>query len=82
MIARLAWTLKQAFCTEGTRIFKKNIVNIFIQPLILGWLKPREPGTVFTKLKLMDGPNKLECLSLAIISTQVLCNTAVYFAHP
>jgi hypothetical protein len=31
--------------------------------------------------KLMNGPNKLECLSLASISRLVLCNTLAYWAH-
>jgi hypothetical protein len=31
--------------------------------------------------KLMNGPNKLECLSLASLSRLVFCNTSAYWAH-
>jgi hypothetical protein len=43
-------------------------------------------GKVFTtikfRLKLTNGTNKLECLSLASLSSQVLCDTLAYWAHP
>ncbi len=51
---------------------KINVVNV-------------APGTIFSALhflhNLQMGPNKLECLSLASLSSQVECNSLVYWVH-
>ncbi len=63
--------------------FSKQTENVFEKMVQLkvglnAW--NRIHNTLFS-LYLMSGPNKLECLSLANLSSLLLCRTLAYWAH-